>query len=113
MTQVIINLLENAFNHSPSGAEIVCSVRITPQNRVALTVKDAGTGIPPEILPKIFDPFFTTRKGGTGLGLNIVHRIVDNHRGTISAFNNTGGPGATFEVMLPLYIRDSSAAGAH
>ncbi len=105
MTQVIINLLENAFNHSPEGAEIVCSVHNSSHNRVVFSVKDGGTGIPGEILPKIFDPFFTTRKGGTGLGLSIVRRIVDNHHGTIIAYNNSDGPGATFEVELPLHIR--------
>ncbi|MBN1578209.1 MAG: PAS domain-containing sensor histidine kinase [Chitinispirillaceae bacterium] len=101
--QVIINLLENAVQHSPEGAETVCSVDGRPVDKVVLSVKDRGTGIPEEILLKIFDPFFTTRKGGTGLGLSIVRRIVDNHQGTITACNNTDGPGATFEAVFPLY----------
>ncbi len=105
MTQVIVNLLENAAHHSPEGAEIVCSLDGRPVDKVVLSVKDRGTGIPKDLLLKIFDPFFTTRKGGTGLGLNIVHRIVDNHHGTITAYNNTDGPGATFEVVFPLFIR--------
>ncbi|MBN1578206.1 MAG: PAS domain-containing protein [Chitinispirillaceae bacterium] len=104
MTQVIINFLENAFNHSPAGTEIICAVKERPPDHVVFSVKDRGTGIPEEILPKIFEPFFTTRKGGTGLGLSIVRRIVDNHHGGVIARNNTDGSGATFEVTLPLYI---------
>jgi|GEM_PF-2089080 PAS domain S-box/PAS domain S-box/PAS domain S-box len=104
ITQMIINLLENASNHSPAGAEIVCSVNGKIANTVVFSVKDSGNGIPEENLPKIFDPFFTTRKGGTGLGLSIVRHIVENHEGSISAFNNADGPGATFEVVLPLYV---------
>jgi signal transduction histidine kinase len=103
MTQIIINLLENAFNHSIVGTEIVLSVYIRPPAVIAFSVKDRGAGIPEQHLKKIFEPFFTTRKGGTGLGLSIVRRIVDNHQGSITARNNTDGPGATFEIMLPLY----------
>jgi PAS domain S-box-containing protein len=103
MTQMIINLFENAYNHSQAGAEIVCSVFERTVDTIALSVKDAGSGIPEENLPRIFDPFFTTRKGGTGLGLSIVRKIVENHNGRICAYNNTDGPGATFEVVLPLF----------
>jgi signal transduction histidine kinase len=112
MTQIIINLLQNAHNHSPEGAEIVCSVYAQAVNTVIFLVKDAGTGIAEDILPRIFDPFFTTRKGGTGLGLSIVRNIVENHQGSVTAYNNTDGPGATFEVVLPLYIRPSETSNA-
>jgi signal transduction histidine kinase len=105
MTQMIINLLENAYNHSPAGAEIVCSVNGKIANAVIFSVKDYGKSIPEEDLSKIFDPFFTTRKVGTGLGLSIVRNIVENHAGTVIAFNNTNDPGATFEIMLPLYVK--------
>jgi signal transduction histidine kinase len=103
MTQMIVNLLENAHNHSQAGSEIVCRVYEKNAGVVILTVTDRGTGIPDEVFPRIFDPFFTTRKGGTGLGLSIIRNIVDNHQGTICAYNNTDGPGATFEVSLPIY----------
>ncbi|MFH0920217.1 MAG: PAS domain-containing protein [Fibrobacterota bacterium] len=104
MTQMIINLLENACNHSQAGAEIVCKVYGQAVNRVIFSVTDAGSGIAEELLPRIFDPFFTTRKGGTGLGLSIVRNIVTNHQGRITAYNNASGPGATFEVVLPLCV---------
>ncbi|MBN1757666.1 MAG: PAS domain S-box protein [Chitinispirillaceae bacterium] len=102
LMQMFINLLENALEHSGAEAEIVCSVHENTSGGIVFSVRDSGSGIPAEILPKIFDPFFTTRKGGTGLGLSIVRRIVDNHQGTITAFNNSDGPGATFEAVFPL-----------
>jgi signal transduction histidine kinase len=108
MSQVIINLLENASNHSPTGTEITCSVGEQNNEMVVFSVKDRGPGIPEGILQRIFDPFFTTRKGGTGLGLSIVHHIVENHQGTITACNNTDGPGATFEVRLPRCVKQPS-----
>jgi PAS domain S-box-containing protein len=104
ITQIIINLLENSYNHSPAGVDIICSVGVHRSDRVFLTVTDGGKGIPKEFLSKIFDPFFTTRKGGTGLGLSIVRTIVENHHGVVTAYNNSNGPGATFEVVLPLFI---------
>jgi two-component system NtrC family sensor kinase len=105
VTQMIINLLENAHNHSPADAPIALSIHRSGNAQATLIIKDCGRGIPAEILPRIFEPFFTTRKGGTGLGLSIVRRIVENHQGSVSAYNNTGGPGATFEIVLPLHIR--------
>jgi signal transduction histidine kinase len=105
MTQVIINLLENAHNHSQAESEIICSVYGQIDNKVIFSIKDRGPGIKEEILPRIFDPFFTTRKGGTGLGLSIVRQIVENHQGSVVAYNNTDGQGATFDVIIPVYIR--------
>jgi PAS domain S-box-containing protein len=102
LMQMFINLLENALDHTGADAEIDCAVIENRSGRIVFSIRDNGSGIPAEILPKIFDPFFTTRKSGTGLGLSIVRRIVDNHQGTITVFNNSDGPGATFEVAFPL-----------
>ena len=106
ITQMVINLLENAHNHSGLDTGIVCSIQAG--NAITFAVRDGGTGIAADILPRIFDPFFTTRKGGTGLGLSIVRNVVENHKGTIRAYNNTDGAGATFEVVLPVYRGDVS-----
>jgi signal transduction histidine kinase len=103
MMHVIINLLENAFHHSPAEGEIHCEVKCQIADRVILSIKDCGKGIPQEFLPKLFDPFFTTRKGNTGLGLSIVRHIVEIHQGSVFALNNTPDPGATFQVVLPRY----------
>jgi signal transduction histidine kinase len=99
--QMIINLLDNAQQHSEPDKQIILSLEASGFDRVHILVRDNGPGISPEILPRIFDPFFTTRKGGTGLGLSIVRHIAESHGGTITAYNNKDGSGATFEISLP------------
>jgi PAS domain S-box-containing protein len=88
MQQVINNLLINARQAMPEGGLI----EITATNlhdlqmkkpMVAISIQDAGQGIPPELLPIIFDPFFTTKKEGTGLGLSTTYSIIKKHNGTI------------------------------
>jgi signal transduction histidine kinase len=66
--------------------------------RLRLAVSDNGPGIPPHLLDKIFNPFFTTKETGTGLGLAVVHRIVEAHDGTVRARN--GQSGAEFELKM-------------
>ncbi|MDQ3696913.1 MAG: ATP-binding protein, partial [Gemmatimonadota bacterium] len=66
---------------------------------VTLRVTDDGPGIPPEIRDRVFDPFFTTKAGGTGLGLPIVHRAIDAHRGTV--FVDSSAQGTYFTILLP------------
>jgi signal transduction histidine kinase len=70
---------------------------------VVMTVRDAGPGIPPEVMGRMFNPFFTTRATGTGLGLAIVHRIVDAHGGRVRVRNVEAGEGrgAVVELLLP------------
>ena len=70
---------------------------------LALSVKDTGPGIPAEILPKIFDPYFTTKtlSGGTGLGLNVVHRLVKETRASLHVHTEPGC-GTTFTVYFPV-----------
>jgi signal transduction histidine kinase len=62
---------------------------------------DNGIGIPEENLPKIFDPFFSTKEGTLGLGLAIVHNIIDMHKGAIHVDSGNGG-GTVFSLLLPL-----------
>jgi two-component system sensor histidine kinase PilS (NtrC family) len=66
---------------------------------VALSVTDAGPGIAPELRDRLFDPFFTTKPGGSGLGLAVVHRAIDAHRGLV--FLDTGATGTRFTIVLP------------
>lgn len=79
------------------------NIVLEPGSYAKLTVKDDGPSIPEAILPRIFEPFFTTKGAGegTGLGLAMVHGIVKDHSGSISAENAIGG-GATFTIHLPL-----------
>jgi signal transduction histidine kinase len=78
-----------------------------------ITVRDDGSGISQEDLPHVFDPFYTTRrqKGGSGLGLSLVHRIITDHDGTIDV-SSASGKGAEFVVRLPLPREDQSPAGS-
>lgn len=98
--QVIVNLLDNASQHSSSGSPII--VRFYRSNSTChIDIADYGCGISKEIQSKIFNPFFTTRAKGTGLGLPIVKNIVDIHGGSIELYNNEPPPGITAAICLP------------
>jgi two-component system NtrC family sensor kinase len=102
LQQVFINLLENATHHSPEGSEIQLIIKHLEDEWCMIQVIDRGAGVPEDLLPRIFEPFFTTRRGGTGLGLSIVKYVIENHGGTVGAYNNEPMPGCTFEVKLPI-----------
>jgi signal transduction histidine kinase len=125
--QILLNLCVNAFQCTQQQHQVIVSARALhepldltafkdgPQTRflnvemfenvpplVQLTVRDTGPGIPPEILPKIFQPYFTTKgnRQGTGLGLNIVQRLVKEGHGALHV-NTRTGEGTEFTVYLP------------
>jgi len=120
MEQVLLNLAVNARDAMPHGGELCVSTRLSLADTadrmrpadlrtgacVCLSVRDTGTGIAAETLPRIFEPFFTTKEAGkgTGLGLATVYGIVKQHGGGI-AVDSTPGHGATFHVYLPLADR--------
>jgi PAS domain S-box-containing protein len=103
LLQVLINLINNSIDAmKPQGGGQI-TVRICPlEGGVELTLTDSGPGIPADVLDRIFDPFVTTKPPGegTGLGLSVSHRIVQEHRGTLTAENLPGG-GACFRICLP------------
>lgn len=108
LRQVMINLIANARQAMSAGG--VLTVRAHPsmlRGDVAVTVEveDTGGGIPADILRNIFNPFFTTKEGGTGLGLPISHRIVEQHRGRIEVKNRAKG--AVFILRLPVRVGDA------
>jgi len=104
MAQVFQNVIQNAVLHTPSGGRVVieASVRDGDGRRfLECSVRDSGPGFRPEDLPHVFRPLFTRRPGGTGLGLAIAQRIVEMHRGVLTAANGPQG-GAVVTVRLPL-----------
>ena len=104
LVQVFSNLILNAIQHSPRGAEIVVAFQAMQQNGrywLEATVEDQGPGFAGEALPHVFEPFYTRRRGGTGLGLALVFRIVEQHGGTVSAGNRPGG-GGLLRLRFPL-----------
>jgi PAS domain S-box-containing protein len=103
LLQVIENLVTNAIQYSPSGAEVRVSARAEGRGadgEVLLLVEDRGPGVPLADAARVFEPFFSRRKGGTGLGLSIVQRIVEAHGGKVSVEPGEGG--GLFTVRLPL-----------
>jgi signal transduction histidine kinase len=102
LKQVFLNLVTNAVQvMEAAGGEITLSAR-TEGDYVVVRVADTGPGIPASDLGKVFDPFFSTRSDGTGLGLTIVHRIIDEHDGHIDVESHPQG--TTFTVSLPIAI---------
>ena len=107
--QVFVNLITNAFQamQGQNGAsDGLLQLSIAPEVSngeagVCVTVEDSGPGVPPELREQIFNPFFTSKKDGVGLGLSIVAKIVDDHRGTIRLDSDTTR-GARFRVFFPL-----------
>lgn len=101
--QVISNLINNALRFTKEGAIIVKTQVIDGLAQIA--VKDTGSGIDPEIMPRLFEKFVTKSEKGTGLGLYISNNIVQAHGGNMWAENNADGKGATFAFTLPLEKR--------
>src|SRR6267142_2171343 len=102
--QVFVNLITNAFQ-SMEGQEGTLRLSIAREisngeSGVGVIVEDSGAGVPPELREQIFNPFFTSKKDGVGLGLSIVAKIVDDHRGTIRLDSDTT-KGARFRVFFP------------
>jgi two-component system sensor histidine kinase PilS (NtrC family) len=108
--RAVFNLILNGVQHAGHRGRVRIELDKVPQpelpasvaveSPVRVTVHDSGPGIPVEDIPRLFDPFFTTRRGGNGLGLAMVHRAVEAHRGAILVDGNPGS-GARFTVYLP------------
>jgi signal transduction histidine kinase len=112
LKQVLVNLIGNAIQYTPTGGEVIVGVGKV-DNRARITVSDNGPGIPPEDLPHIFERFYRgeksrtrTKEGkGFGLGLSIAYWIVRNHGGQIEVSSREPS-GTTFCVWLPLAQND-------
>jgi signal transduction histidine kinase len=116
LQQVINNLLSNAINFTQNGTITITAYRAqvdikgeideSDREYTLVEIKDTGTGINSEMLPRLFDKFATKSMSGTGLGLYISKSIVNSHNGKIWAYNNKDGKGATFTFTLPINKKD-------
>jgi hypothetical protein len=97
--QVLLNMLLNAIQAVAREGRIVVTLG-SRDDYASISIADNGPGIPPETLKNIFRPFFTTKGHGTGLGLSLARRIVEDHAGKIEV-TSTPGQGTTFVVLLP------------
>ena len=100
--QIFLNIISNAI-HAMNGKGTLTLSTQKQNGAIVAQIQDTGPGIPPEYVSKVFDPFFTTKDQGegTGLGLNIVHRVVEKYGGNIK-IESEAGQGTTFVVSLPV-----------
>ncbi len=105
--QVLINLVNNAFDASPDGATVEVKWGPSGNKHGRLTVADHGSGIPRKDRKRVFEPFFTTKAKGSGLGLYAVKMMVEQDSGRVSCEENAGG-GAVFVVEWPLAGEEES-----
>ncbi len=111
MTQALLNLLLNALHAVDHDGHIEVGAGLYEHGtNLHIWVRSDGPSIPPDIKEKIFDPFFTTRKEGTGLGLSVVHKMVENHGGEITVETPLQGKayGCRFMINIPLDISETS-----
>lgn len=101
LKQVFLNILKNAFDALSPGGKILLQVSWDRHEElVQVVVRDTGTGMDEQTITNIFDPFFTTKESGTGLGMFIIKKIIDNHNGRIE-IRSQPGKGTTVTVLLP------------
>ncbi len=118
--RAVFNLTLNALQASPNGGHVRVEVSVLrhedapvgaafEQGGALIRVTDQGPGIPADLRDRLFDPFFTTKPGGTGLGLSVVHRAIEAHRGLV--FVDSDEHGTRFSVLLPQ--RQTESGGMH
>jgi signal transduction histidine kinase len=100
LAQVYINLLVNATDAAPEGSDLSLDSSVLPSGAWRCRLHNGGAAIPPEVLPRVFEIFFSTKAGGTGIGLALCQRIVEEHRGTI-ALESAPDAGTTVTIVLP------------
>lgn len=110
LSQMFVNLLDNAIKHTPVGGEIKVTASLKQEHYVEILVLDTGEGIAVNDLPHVFDLFYTSlekeadAKHGLGLGLAVSKMIVEAHKGTITAENRRDVRGAVFRIVLPILL---------
>lgn len=101
LKKVFINIIKNAIEVMPDGGNVSITIKRTEKNQVKVSIKDEGMGIPKEKMNRLGEPFYTTKERGTGLGLMVSYRIIEDHKGTIQ-IESEEGKGTVFHINLPL-----------
>jgi PAS domain S-box-containing protein len=101
LKQVFINLIKNAIEAMNSGGVVDVEVALQNSESIIVKVRDEGSGIPEKEISKLGDPFFTTKENGTGLGLMVCQKIIDNHDGQL-IIDSDVNKGTTVKVILPI-----------
>ena len=101
LKQALLNLLLNARQAMPDGGKVRVSATEDGAGFIRVAVADTGCGISEETRPRIFSPFFTTKRDGTGLGLSVTRKIVEDHGGSLD-MESTPGKGARFTLSFPM-----------
>jgi signal transduction histidine kinase len=109
LRQMLVNLVMNALQAMPEKGKLSLRISTDCADLVVIEVEDTGIGIPPENMKRIFDPFFTTSEKGTGLGLALVHQIVEKHQGSV-AVRSEFGKGTLFTLSLPIKAMEARHA---
>jgi len=102
LKQALLNVLLNAQQAMPAGGRLVVSAEADPAGFVRLGIEDTGCGIPEEVRQRLFTPFFTTKENGTGLGLSVTRKIVEDHGGVVQ-IESEPGAGTRFTMTLPVH----------
>lgn len=101
LKQVFINMIQNAIEAMPDGGNILIIVKNEQPNKIQISFTDQGCGISEERISKLGEPFYSNKEKGTGLGLMISYKIIEEHRGRINV-KSIVGQGTTFDVILPV-----------
>ncbi|WP_066367339.1 PAS domain-containing sensor histidine kinase [Neobacillus fumarioli] len=103
LKKVFVNLIKNAIEVMPNGGTITVKISGNKNNQIHISIKDEGIGIPKEKLKRLGEPFYTTKERGTGLGLMVSYRIIEEHKGNIQ-IESQEGKGSTFHIYLPIHL---------
>lgn len=113
IAQVFVNVLSNAVDAAPEASDLILTSAILPAGGWRCRLHNEGPPISPDLLPRVFELFFTTKPGGSGVGLALCQRILDEHGGTIT-LDSTADAGTTVTITLPNRKMDGTAtAEAH
>ena len=101
--QVLLNICKNAMEALPDGGEIYVQSQRISEEHIQVSIQDNGCGIDPERIPRLGEPFYTTKENGTGLGLMVSQRILEDHGGSLH-IESEKGRGTTANILLPVCV---------